>query len=183
MNKNEFKKFLVGCLVSYNQEPTETKIGIISQVVFEAVGEKNDWSRIFKNIMAREKFCPVAADIIQEARNCRGILPEKERLELEADRFVDRMIAGFTGPEQDWAGLGRDGYYLAKDVLGVTRAKFRSGKLNLDYNRKIWRNRLIRHWEGSDDKPLNLNPAKSKTGELTQFDSKLLTEQVNNKGE
>jgi len=69
----------------------------------------------------------------------------------KAEKFITEMIAGFTGPQQDWCGLGKENFYIAKDVLGVTRQVFQTNGFRPELMKKKWSEALRKHYAGSNN--------------------------------
>lgn len=136
--KNEIRNLVVALAEVYGKELSKERAMLYVEAVHEVLLGQ-DLKQAFVTITQSCEFFPTPFQLVQLFR------PNHEST---AANFVDRMILAFKGPVAEFAGLGREGYYLAKDVLGVTRHDFQQG-IKPDMLRKQWIETLTRHMENT----------------------------------
>lgn len=143
MTAASFQEWMIFLFKNYGKEPDRAQIKFLSTAVERVCGMEHKWADILCELAANEKFFPSAATIIEYVRKVEGVRDEK----YFASQMVDKIIVALGQPSQDWAGLGREGYMVMRQVLGVSRTMVASQGINLSMMRKQWIEMVASHFE------------------------------------
>lgn len=162
MTKNEILDTILAIADVYGKELSPSRAKLYVEAVHEYI-QGIDQGHVYKTVTRSCEYFPTPKQLID-------LFHKPSDHHQDAIEFVDRMIIAFTnsGIEgREYAGLGKAGYNIAKNVLGVDRWAFTSGRVKPEYNRKAWIEAVECYLSGGHEKPLELE-SNNPTLELVQ---------------
>jgi len=138
LNKQKALELILALGEAYGKELTEARARIYLTILWEVL-QGRDFDKTLMKIVNSQEYFPSPKQILD-------LFDPKPTLEQKAEGFIEQMLLGFSAPAQDWAGLGREGYWIATKILGVDRFSLQSGRIKPEFMRKAWKEKLINYW-------------------------------------
>jgi len=154
LNKNQVLDLVLALADVYGKEMTPSRVKLYVEATYDWL-KKEDSGQAYKIITKNCEYFPTPKQII-DLFDPVASAPDRAAL------FVDQIISGFIGPEREFAGVGRENYYLAKDILGLDRWAFQSGRVDPKFMRKQWIESMTEFYIRKDRSDMDMLEAREK---------------------
>jgi len=134
MNRNEFQKMLIALAQNFSHDLQKEKLSTLTKLAEAGFGFNHNWEKVTVDIAFNEKYFPTIAVI---KKYLKIEINEHSPPQLKAEVLVDRFIA-FLQKRLGYEDISKTDREYCIARFDCDRAKYETGKVNLDFKRREW---------------------------------------------